>query len=427
MIKGNSTRHVSPPRSPHDFRPESPRWLHLILLVVGMVAWMIFILACVGGPAWSPDGSQILFAYRDVENSRTAVALYDRATRTTSTILAQPAAKEGELILEPQWQKDGTRAFIAIYQPVPGSSDDGSCEVISIPVKSGMPLQAYALGTTEGCVGPFPQLDGKVFFGGKDLRWIDLATGEIGSNAIPDEIGSISEHDGQLFYLREVSRSVGSTEDKKSVEDGKEFGRIDLKDFSLKPAFSLWKSDMTALDITGDLSPVFWETGGSRMAMIGQGGDSDKILLLEEGKGIVRVLPPDLGVKSFLLGNLVWSRDGKTLYAAAMTKGEQEKTQQYWLAEIPVAGIPGRLTKIAPIQEEMSDDLEAYFRNSMQVSLSPDGSLIAATPAVLGKNTLAERDRALFLIDVRDPARPITRIPISNPSAAAPPAAKTRK
>lgn len=182
MIKENHTRHVSPAGSTPDIRPESPRWFHVILLVVGMAAWIIFIIACVGGPAWSPDGSQILFAYRDVENSRTAVALYDRATRTTTTIFAQPAAKEGALALEPQWQKDGSRAFIAIYQPIPGSSGDGSCEVISIPVKSSMPLQAYALGTTEGCVGPFPQLDGKVFFGGKDLRWIDLATGEIGSN-----------------------------------------------------------------------------------------------------------------------------------------------------------------------------------------------------------------------------------------------------
>jgi dipeptidyl aminopeptidase/acylaminoacyl peptidase len=397
----------------------------VILLVVAMAAWMIFILACIGGPAWSPDGSQILFAYRDVENSRTAVALYDRATRTTTTIFAQPAAEEGELAVEPQWQKDGTRAFIAMYQPVPGSSGDGFCELISIPVKSSMPLQAYPLGTTEGCVGPHPQLDGKVYFGGKDLRWIDLVTGEAESRTIPNDVGSISEHDGQVFYVREVSRSAGNAEDKKPAEDGREFGRIDLKDFTLKPAFVLWESDHAALAVKDDPWPVFWETSGSRMAMIGRGDDADKILFLEESKGMTRVLAPDLGVKAFRLGNLVWSRDGKTLYASVITKGDQEKTQEYWLAEIPVAGTPGRLTKIAPIQAKMSGDFDTYFRLSMQVALSPDGTWIAATPAVLGKDTLAERDWALFLIDVRDPARPITRIPIPKQSTAAPTAAKT--
>jgi hypothetical protein len=394
-----------------------------------MAAWMIFILACIGGPAWSPDGSQILFAYRDVENSRTAVALYDRPTRTTTTIFAQPAAKEGELALEPQWQKDGTRAFIAIYQSSSGLPGGGSCELISIPVKSSMPLQAYALGSTEGCLnlGRYPQLDGKVYFGGEDLRWVDLATGEIESKTIPDKVGSLSEHDGQVFYLRDLSQSAGDAEDKNAKRWGTEFGRIDLKDFTLKPAFVLWESDRQALGLKDDLSPVFWETGGSRMAVIGQGDDADKILFLDESKGITRVLAPDLGVKAFRLGNLVWSRDGKTLYASALTKGEQETTQEYGLAEIPVAGTPGRLTKIAPIKLEMKDEFTAQFRLSMQVSLSPDGSLIAATPAVLGKDTLAERDRALFLIDVRNPTRHITRIPIPKPSTAAPHAAKTSK
>lgn len=428
MIERNSIRLVSA-RSSCGFRSVSPRWLHVILLVVGMAAWMIFILACVGGPAWSPDGSQILFAYRDVENSRTAVALYDRVTGTTTTILAQPAAKEGELALEPQWEKDGTRAFIAMYQPVPGSSDDGSCELISIPVKSSMPLQAYALGTTDGClnVGPYPQLDGKVYVGGKDLRSIDLATGEIESKTIPDGVGSLSEHAGQVFYQRDVSRSAGNVEDKDATREGTEFGRIDLKDFTLKPAFVLWKSDTTALGVKDNISPVFREAGGSLMAVIGPGDKADKILFLDESKGIDRVLAPDLGVKPCRLGNLVWSSDGKTLYASAITKGEQENTQDYWLAEIPVAGTPGRLTRIAPIQAQMSDDLDSYFRNSMQVSLSPDGNLIAATPAVLGKGTLAEGDRALFLIDLRDPARPVQRLPIPRQPPTAAPAPKVQQ
>jgi hypothetical protein len=57
--------------------PTPARWLHVMLFLSAFAGWLIFILACAaGGPAWSPDGSQILFAYRDVANERTSVALF---------------------------------------------------------------------------------------------------------------------------------------------------------------------------------------------------------------------------------------------------------------------------------------------------------------------------------------------------------------
>ena len=99
-----------------------------------------------------------------------------------------------------------------------------------------------------------PQLGDKVYFGGKDLRWIDLATGEIDMKTIPDEVGQISEHDGLVFYMRDVSRSSGNAEGKQPTENGTEFGLIDLNDFTLKSAFTLWKSDTAVLGLTDDLS-----------------------------------------------------------------------------------------------------------------------------------------------------------------------------
>jgi len=86
-----------------------------------------------------------------------------------------------------------------------------------------MPLQAYPLGETEGCVNmsALPKLGDKVYFGGKDLRWIDLATGEIDMKTIPDEVGQISEHDGLVFYMRDVSRSSGNAEGKQPTENGR--------------------------------------------------------------------------------------------------------------------------------------------------------------------------------------------------------------
>ena len=431
MSEENSSRYVSATKSSHSLGPESARWLHVILLLVGIAAWMIFILACVGGPAWSPDSSQVLFAYRDIENSRTAVALYDRATGAVSTILTQPAAKEGELALHPMWQNDGSRALVAIYRVIPGGSSDGACELISIPVKSSLPLQVFNLGFTDGCVFPFPQVNGKVYFAREDLRWVDLETGQVESQDFkvtakasgPHEV-VLSEHDGQIYYERRVARKAnGAVND----EEGKEVGRLQIENVTFEPFFTLWTADFSASGVE-KTNLLFWPRGsGVAMIGLGEGSDSDKILLAEENKGIVRVLAPDLGVRPYKLGNLVWSSDGRTLYASAITIREQKDVLDYWLAEIPLDGRRARLTRIAPLRSELNGEFQDMFQLSMSVSLSPDGRWIAATPAVLGRGTLDDRDRALFLIDLRDPGRPVQRVPIPRQPAAAGPTPKVQQ
>lgn len=426
MAGENRISPLSATASSKNSRATSARWLHVILVAVGLAGWMTFILACIGGPAWNPDGSQILFAYRDVENSRTAVALYDRGTGTVGTLLTQPGAKEGDLALHPKWQNDGTRALVTISRDVPGGSSDAACELISIPVKSSLPLQVYNLGLTDGCNFPYPQVNGKVYFGDKDLRWVDLQTGEVESRPfkaavqLPEQNPVVlSEYDGQIYYQRKVTRKASGADAKK--EEGSEIGRLQLEDFTLKPSFTFWARDLAALGVE-DAHPIFWPHGSS-VAMIGLGkeSDSDQILLAEENKGIVRALAPDLGVRPYKLGNLIWSSDGRTLYASAITISEQENALDYLLAEIPLDGSRARLTKIAPIRSKLNDDFQTIFRLCMPVSMSPDGRWIAATPAVLGEGTLDNRDRALFLIDLRDPARPLQRVPIPRqPPAAAP-------
>jgi WD40 repeat protein len=426
MSGENSTSPLCAAASSNHSRATSARWLHVILMFVGLAGWMAFILACIG-PAWSPDGSQILFVYRDVENSRTAVAVYDRGTGAVSTILAQPTGSEGGPALHPTWQNDGTRALVAISSYISGGpSDVAACDLISIPVKSSLPVHVHNLGLTGSCYGPYFQVNGKVYFGGEDVRWVDLETGEVESGQwkaavqLPKDAGVIlSEHNEQIYYEREVERKVSGADDKEEKEEGREVGRIQLSDFTLKPSFTLWPQDLAAFGVKGAGFTVHHGTG---MAMIGGGeeGKSDKILLAEEDKGIVRVLAPDLGVKPYKLGNLIWSSDGRTLFASTITVGEQKSTLDYWLAEFPLDGSRARPTKIAHIRSELNDDFESTFRLSMPVSLSPDGRWIAATPAVLDKDALDERDRALFLIDLHDPARSMQRVPIPRQPPAAP-------
>jgi hypothetical protein len=78
------------------------------------------------------------------------------------------------------------------------------------------------------------------------------------------------------------------------------------------------------------------------------------------------------------------------------------------------------LTKIASFhikntqpshQSDLSDFDHDNLFLSMPISLSPDGSMIAATPANVEKDSFDAADRALFLVDIRRPTRRVTRIP----------------
>jgi hypothetical protein len=236
-----------------------------------------------------------------------------------------------------------------------------------------------------------------------------------------------------------------------------EFGRIELNDKldepALKPLFTLWVGDLPDVDLD-DLAPGAWEPGGTRIAIVWPGKDTDTILLLDENKGMTGTLVPEFaGVKHYRIGNLVWSRDRKTLFAAAITTGQGDKTYDYSLAEIPVTGgkdgVSGRLTRLLSFTQKSSEDTPADqthpdkagadqtqagendlsdFEHSFlflyaQVSLSPDGTMIAATPANIDVEDMKAADRALFLVDVRGATRHITRIPFPKVSNAHPQAA----
>jgi hypothetical protein len=267
-----------------------------------------------------------------------------------------------------------------------------------------------------------PEIGGKIYFGGNRLNWINLATGEGDSKDFKDvdlskdeSIIQLIEQNGSLYYKRGLKRAVDAPPDKPQQEEGEEVGRLQVEGASLRPSLTLWQKDFAAAGVStnlGDTSDVSFGPNGEQGVISAPQGDVEKILFTEDHKGIVRVLDPGLDLKPYSLGALVWSQDGKTLYAPVLTRGDAEKTLNYALAEIPVAGGKTRLTKIAVIHSDMNSDLKSYLRASMQVSVAPDGGWIAATPAVLGKGMVDDSDRALFLIDLHDPTRHMERVPI---------------
>jgi len=393
--------------TPPSHNSVSARWLHVVLMVVAIASWMTFILACVGGPAWSPDGSQVLFPYRDVAHSQTSVALYDRATGRVKTIFAQPTKeKDDDLGVEVEWQKDGTRALVTLYQHL--SSSSGYCELLLIPVRSSAPLQAYGVGSTDGCTGPHAQFGSRIYFGGQNLRWIDLDSGIVDSTSLGDEGVLVHPHGQELVYIRLNDRP--SRSDKDVNETVWEFGHMTPDNLTPKPDFTLWEADRKKIGLSSDGEPAaFWDERTSRMAMVSSSADSDQIAIFDGATGYQRTLTPNIDA-NLTLGNLIWT--DKMLYAAAFVTTKQEDRKEFSLAEIPLDGSRGRLTRIAAVHSKNESDFKAMLNFSMHVSLSPDGNFVAASPAVLDKDDIDARDRALFLIDLRDPKRHLQRIPI---------------
>lgn len=399
--------------------PVSHRWLHVTLFAIALVGWTTFILACVEGPAWSPDSSKILFGYFDSGGGRYAVALYDLSKHKTRILFERPTTEkedDDDFALLTAWQKDGERALILTTE---GSSESSKhCTLLSLFLNSKDVPRTYDLGNAKDCWHRgmvLLQGDRLYLAGDNGVSWTNLVTGETGSSEIKGGSGFLHEHNRQVVYMRGASRPLAGAKDKDTQEDGIEFGQIELASAALKPAFTIWQTQFTDIKL-GDSMSAAWEPDGSRLAMIGAGEETDKILMMDQDKGPAGVLVPQLGAGPVHLGNLLWSRDGKTLYAAAITSGSKEKTCNFSLAEIPVSGAPGRLTAIAPFTCEGGSANDTSRKSDMilPLALSPDGNWMAATPSNCDTDQFAAPDRALFLIDLRRQDRHITRVLFPN-------------
>ena len=98
----------------------------------------------------------------------------------------------------------------------------------------------------------------------------------------------------------------------------------------------------------------------------------------------------------------------------ALIPDEEKKQSEFAVLEVPLNGKALRIDKIeaAPTGEMGSDFLEA-----VQIALSPDGTLIAASTG--DWNHARPERRGLFLLDVRKPERPVHFYPA--PALPAPP------
>jgi hypothetical protein len=415
--------------------------LRATLGLVGLAAWMLYILGCTGWSSWSPDGSRILFPYFDPEAEESRVALYDRETGGTQSLFVQsPADDWSDVSLYTQWDSDGRRVLIVKIV------EDG-VDMIVLPVVSDQTARHFKLPEIEdrghSPFGPFPEVEGNLYLGTEYLARLNLETGEQTVQELDSPIATLAVHNGRLFYLREApqepeeqpeqpdqqeaepqqeQQAEEAEEEPEQEEERVEFGEVDPQELTLTPLFQI---NLTALEqqgVEGLLAFLAFDPSGTRIAMVAE-GDPKAFVILCSLSGVEKIFSPEFPVEEFILGNPQWAPDGKIIYMPFLAHSAEEDVLQYSLGEILLEGGTPRLTPITLIRSDsLQDEGWPVF---LQASLSPDGATIATTTAYLPQEAIDREARALYLVDVHDPTRPVIRIPAPlKPLPAAAPAEK---
>ncbi len=370
-----------------------------ILGIIGMAAWMLFILGCLQWSSWSPDNSKVLFPFAYPSGKHIGVALYDRTARTVSPILIQDMEQHGDHpIPQAQWAAAGSQIVAAIFE-----NDDLDFLVWSL--QPGVPIRQIHAGrfATDSAlpfpVGPFPELRGSLYFNDTEaIVRVDLASGTVQRNYMQDPTyGALFALKDQLYYSRQVAKRTSSS-DPWTIE----FGTVDLTNLTPHPLY-----EFRFQDFEPELHMVASHPDGQRFAMVAMGEKRDSILLFGQ-QGFEQVVNARGLPDHFRYGNLQWSKDGSVIYAAIFTTTNNDPQRiQYSVAEISLQEKPTHVTSVCEFRS--SHDVDPNF---LDISLSPDGKMIATTPAVFGTETISEEDRVLFLINMQSTPRRIIRIPV---------------
>ena len=392
---------------------------------IGLASLAIYVLAC--RPAFSPDGSKILVTASGGTNKQGHLLVYDRKAVKWSPLLtvAQSPGGNGAPILTALWSADGKEVIAA------WASDDRRVMVSVLPVGEVGPTRLFQVddvGETLPALVVPPVLAARpgsptpfLLFGGESITALNLKSGEThqqkltGNDATnaPKKAIHLVGQGNEVLYLMGGDKTL-------------EAGRLDLE--SLRP------SPLLQLQTNKDDSNPFLAVSktSSRLALTRGDADNQSLLIYRQFR-LERTLPFGATNNGIVLGNLVWSLDAMTLYAAgfrplkpgpiakAVHAGYQavraagfKPTEpvtldlQVLVCEIPLDGKPLRETPLFRIASTDETFLLLY-----QIALSPDGKTIAASAGLSADDVgTRERDRALYLLDLSRASRPVSKIRI---------------
>ncbi|MFH1921288.1 MAG: hypothetical protein ABIP48_15585 [Planctomycetota bacterium] len=380
------------------------RWLNVVLSVAGVGALLAYVVAC--RPSWSPDGTKLLFPCG--QGDVTGIVLLDKTTGESRLIFQVPKG----YVAWCQWDRKGEYAIVACAVVGVGESDE--LQVHLVPVDPKKPHRSFEIDSAEGTPGlPFPEVNGCLFLGGKSLVRLDLKTGQVERRELDDEEDEgeddedeaedgEEEEEAEILLVSQGDRIYYCTKD----EEDYEIGTVDPKDLSLKPLAELSRKDV------GEIVPLMGVARDGSAVAVGSKKEGQNHLHVIRADGFRKSLPLELPNETYQLGNLEWSADGKTIYAALAKAEKDPDLIGLGVAEITVAS--GKVRQI-PVLEEPGGDGgpdSGIWILDFQIALSPDGKTIAAAPGYL-EESQDEKKRAVYLVDLTRPGRDVTRMPVS--------------
>jgi hypothetical protein len=386
-----------------------------VLAVAGVAA---YVLACT---SFSPDDSKLLIPAFDPKTGDVGVSIYDRETRQVSPVfvpsrLRAPDGKEREaILLRPQWMPDGKR--ILVVWPGYSDNDDDVLNVAVVPLGLPGTVRLLAIpGMKEAqarLLLPFAVAKNCLFVSANSnlIVRLNLDTGETATHALKGKEISLfpSPQDEGIYYFAEAG----------TQPDRADLGKLDPDTFAQTP---IWQVDSKETQEGGAfaISP-----SDGRLAMVRK-LDGKPVLKIWKGKDLEKTLPLGFKEERVYFGSGAFSAQRDLFYAAYASEKQGSRETENGLVEIPLGGGPVR--RVPLIRGNEGDPKEDALK--FQLSLSHDGKTAALCSTYLAVETddkFKPADCALFLVDLSDPERRVTKTLLPMPGKSNPEKAEEKR
>ncbi len=353
--------------------------------------------------SFSPDDSKVLYPTYDSKAGDFGVGLYDRQTGKAATLFMtlelSPDEPEGEpALIRPQWLADGRHILVSWGR----EADEDDLNLAVLPYGHSGPIRLMHVQGLEDGVSqmrmPLATARGQLVLLGESnaLVCVHLLTGEISRHPMPKGVMPYATADGdRVCYLSQIDEDKGEWE----------MGVIDLDTWELKPV-----SQIKLEKDLGDDGMVVVSPDGKWA--LGYDEEKVEVVFIENGVEKSRVAVCGEAEK-VSLGVFAISPISRTAYAPYFREHEGGTNVSVGIVEFPFPRGEPRRTVLIERMEEPDDGEALYF----QPSVSHDGKTlaIASTYLVAGDQQTKKDDCALFLIDLTDAERKVTRVPIEQP------------
>jgi len=229
----------------------------------------------------------------------------------------------------------------------------------------------------------------------EEVVLLDLKTGIATTKEFTNSISLFADPSGEgAFYAENLD-----THGEQTV-----FGRIAPDTFARTPL-------MTFTNQVADFSFIAYDRRGRTLAFMEEDGNVRRLVVLRQGQPpTTRVLDFKPKPPRFSMGGL--TANGKVLWTTYAQETSSNGTE-FGFMEIPLAGTDVRKTPLLTLDSDMDDEAALYF----QGAVSHDGrtAAVASTYLAVAAEEFKRADSALYLVDLSDPKRKVTKVPIPIP------------